>query len=103
MSNWYSSRHDGVLVVVRVTPNAGRDGIDGIASRADGSRVLKLRVSAPPDQGRANAATIALLAKALGLPRRLLTLRRGETARTKTVLVAAGLEEIASSLARLEA
>jgi uncharacterized protein YggU (UPF0235/DUF167 family) len=73
--------------VVRVTPNAGRDAIEGIELRDDGSAVLRLRVKAVPDKGKANAAVTALLAKALGLPKSAITVTHGETARLKTLSV----------------
>ncbi len=70
---------------LRVTPNAGRDAIEGYEKLADGTEVLRLRVAAVPDKGKANAAVIALLSKALGLPRSALRLVAGETARLKTI------------------
>lgn len=48
--------------------------------------MLRLRVKAVPDKGKANAAALALLSKALGLPASALTLISGDTARLKTVL-----------------
>lgn len=48
-----------------------------------GRPVLKLRVSAAAAEGAANAAVIALLAKALKLPKSAVTITRGETARVK--------------------
>lgn len=70
---------------LRVTPNAGRDAIEGFERLADGTEVLRIRVAAVPDKGKANTAVIALLAKALGLPRSALQLVAGETARLKTI------------------
>jgi len=70
---------------LRVTPNAGRDAIEGFEFLADGTQVLRLRVAAVPDKGKANAAVIAILAKALGLPKSALQLVAGETARLKTL------------------
>lgn len=67
---------DGMLRV-RVTPKASRDRIE-----ADGD-VLRVWVTAPPADGKANAAVRALLARALGVPKSALTLVRGETARDK--------------------
>ena len=49
--------------------------------------MLRVRVSAVPDKGRANAAVVALLAKALGVPKSAVTVVSGETARTKTLAV----------------
>lgn len=89
---------EGFLLSLRVTPNAGRDGIDGAEVRDDGSTVLRLRVKAVPDKGKANAAVIALLAKVLGVAKSSMTLVSGETARLKTVLV---VGDDAALLARL--
>lgn len=93
---------DGLILSLRVTPNAGRDAIEGAETRADGSQVLRLRVAAVPDKGKANAAVLALLARALGLPKSALSLLSGETSRTKTVLVtcdAAALAPLVEALA----
>lgn len=76
------------MLTLRVTPNAGRDRIEGVELRADGSAVLRVRVQAVPDKGKANAAVIALLGKALGVPKRSVSLVSGETARLKVVAVA---------------
>ena len=73
---------------LRVTPNAGRDVIEGFERLSDGTEVLRLRVAAVPDRGKANAAVVALLAKALHVPRSAITLVSGETARLKTVEIA---------------
>lgn len=73
---------------LRVTPNAGADRIDGTELRDDGTAVLRVRVTAVPDKGKANAAVIGMLAKALGVPKSALTLVSGDTARLKTIDVA---------------
>ena len=78
----------GLSLFLRVTPNAGRDGVDGVEMRDDGTAVLRVRVSAVPDKGKANAAVIALLAKLLGLPKSTFSLVNGETSRFKTVAIA---------------
>lgn len=76
-----------MLLKLRVTPNAGRDLIEGFERLADGTEVLRIRVAAVPDKGKANAAVIALLAKSLRLPKSALTITSGETARIKTVRI----------------
>lgn len=86
---------------LRVTPNAGRDAIDGAETRDDGSTVLRLRVAAVPDKGKANAAVIALLAKTLGIPKSSVTLVSGETARFKTVLIAGPTETVLAALSAM--
>lgn len=91
---------DGVRLTLRLQPAARRDGIDGVVELADGRRALKARVTAAPEDGRANAAALKLLAKAWGLPKRSLALVGGTTARTKSLHVAG---EPAALVARLEA
>ncbi len=86
-SSFFRPTPEGFLLFLRVTPNAGRDAIDGAETRDDGSTVLRLRVAAVPDKGKANAAVLALLARTLRLPKSALTLVSGETARIKTVRV----------------
>ena len=70
------------ILDVRVTPRASRD---EIAGWVDG--VLRLRVSAPPVEGKANAAVAKLLAGALGLPSRRVLVVRGARGRNKQVQV----------------
>jgi uncharacterized protein (TIGR00251 family) len=78
---------DGVRLLLRVTPGARRPGIGGTFALPDG-RALELRVAAPAVDGKANAAVIAALAEALGVPRRAVTIVGGATARLKRVHIA---------------
>ena len=89
-----------MTLYLRVTPNAGADRIDGTELRDDGSAVLRVRVRAVPDKGKANAAVIALLAKALGVPKSAMTLVSGDTARLKTMAIEG---DPAALAARIEA
>jgi uncharacterized protein (TIGR00251 family) len=84
----YRLSPQGLSLFIRVTPNAGRDGIDGVEIRDDGSAVLRIRVKAVPDKGKANAAVVALLAKTLGVPKSSLSVTSGETSRLKTIAMA---------------
>lgn len=81
-------------LAVRVTPRGGRDAVEGWMTDEAGRAVLKVRVAAAPADGSANAAVIALLAKALRRPRSSLRLVSGETARLKLIEVE-GLEPAA--------
>lgn len=49
--------------------------------------MLRVRVSAVPDKGKANAAVVALLAKALGVPKSAVSVVSGETGRMKTLAI----------------
>jgi len=75
------------LLSVRVTPRGGRDAVEGWTRDEAGRLVLKVRVAAAAADGQANAAVLALLAKALGRPKSALTLASGQTARVKRIRV----------------
>jgi hypothetical protein len=79
---------------VRVTPKGGRDAIDGWALDPAGRPYLKVRVSAAPADGEANAALMAFLAKALKRPKSAFSIVSGETARLKMIEIK-GLDETA--------
>lgn len=96
----YRLTADGLTLAVRVTPNAGSDRIEGIEVRADGQPVLRIRVAAVPDRGKANAAVIALLARTLGVPKGAVAVVAGETARLKTLRLSG---EPAALAARIDA
>jgi uncharacterized protein (TIGR00251 family) len=83
-------------ITVRVTPRSSRDAVE-----AGEGGVLSVRVTAPPDDGKANAAVCRVVADALGVPKSGVAVVRGHTARTKTLEVA-GLadDEVRRLLAR---
>ena len=67
---------------VRVIPRAGRD---EVAGERDG--VLLVRVTAPPEGGKANAATCKVIARALGIAPSRVTVARGAGSRQKSLRV----------------
>ena len=79
---------DGVRVAIRLTPRGRADRLLGIAHLSDGAAVLKVSVTAPPAEGRANDALLQLLAREWGVPRRDLAIVGGLKSRSKTVRVA---------------
>ncbi|MFI4933463.1 MAG: DUF167 family protein [Caulobacterales bacterium] len=72
-------------LTVRLTPRGGKDAVEGWMRDAEGRAVLKARVSAPPADGAANAALIALLAKALSCPKSAIRLTSGAQSRVKRI------------------
>jgi hypothetical protein len=80
----FSPTRDGVRIAVRVQPRARRNQVDGLAALPDGV-ALKVAVTAAPEDGKANAAVIALLAKAWDLPKSALTVVAGATDRRKII------------------
>jgi uncharacterized protein (TIGR00251 family) len=73
-------REGRARIGVRVQPRASRTEIAGLHGDA-----LKVRLSAPPVDGAANAALVELLAAALGVPRRSVRIVAGELSRSKIV------------------
>lgn len=87
MLNCVQRGADSICLHVRLIPNAAMDRIDGEDMLADGSHVLKVRVRAVPEKGRANKALIKYLAKKLHLAPSRLQLVKGATARKKTLQI----------------
>jgi len=91
---------DGVSVAVRLTPKAGADRVDGVAEDAAGAKVLKARVTAVPESGKANAALLKLLSKSWKLPKSALSVAGGAKDRNKVVHVAGDPAALYEHLAR---
>ncbi len=70
------------IIAVKVVPRASQSRVEGWQGD-----VLKVRLTAPPVEGKANAALVALLAKALGVRAGNVDIIGGETARTKRVRI----------------
>lgn len=91
----------GGLLYIRVTPKSARSEIGGLYTGADGRMSLQVKVRAQPEKGKANEASIELLADAFGLPKRAFTITAGETDRLKTVRIAGNPTAIGQTLASL--
>lgn len=87
-----------LLLSIKAVPGASRDAIGG----ALGER-LKIRVAAPPEGGKANEAICALLARALAVKPRQVTVELGRSSPEKTVRVAEWSSTVESAVERLRA
>ncbi|MFA6147480.1 MAG: DUF167 domain-containing protein [bacterium] len=78
------SRTDGprATVSVRVVPRSSKEGVAGFEEG-----VLRIRLNAPPVEGKANEALVRFLAKALGVPKSRISLVAGEKGRNKIVRI----------------
>jgi uncharacterized protein (TIGR00251 family) len=72
----------GTILDVRVVPRSSKNAIEGVA---DG--VLRVRLTAPPVDGAANAALIDLISRECGVPKSRVVLIAGERSRQKRVLL----------------
>jgi len=84
----------GLRLAVKLTPKASRNRVEGPAPEADGGTVLKVSVTAVPEDGKANAALVKLLAKEWKLAKSSLEIVGGATDRRKTLLITGGAEEL---------
>lgn len=89
---------DDLRLAVKLTPKASRNGLQGLAEEADGGAVLKVQVTAVPENGKANAALCKLLSKELKLPKSAITVLSGATDRRKTLSIDGDLVDVAARL-----
>jgi uncharacterized protein (TIGR00251 family) len=73
-----------LVLTLHVQPGARRTAVAGVHGGA-----LRIRLAAPPVEGKANAALLRYLAEAFGVPQRAVALVRGAASRHKTVRIAA--------------
>ena len=86
--SYLHTRPDGSLLLsLYVQPRSGCDAIVGLHGDA-----VKLRLNAPPVDGRANKAVIAFFAKSLKIPKSAVTIKSGRQSRMKKILLT-GVEE----------
>jgi uncharacterized protein (TIGR00251 family) len=79
VAGYYQWQGEKLLLHLRVQPRASRDEIVG----PHGDDALKIRITAPPVEGKANDHLIRFLAKAFGVPRSQVRLLGGDSSRTK--------------------
>lgn len=91
----------GLSLSVRLTPRADRDALGGVREAAPGRPCLGARVTAAPAGGAANAALIALLARALGVPKSAVRLVAGGASRLKTLEITGEPAALEATLAAL--
>ena len=80
--SFLTQQEDGVLILVKVVPNASRDELSEMISDR-----LKVRVKSPPEAGKANLAVCSLVAKMLGLSKHQVSITSGSNSPFKTVRV----------------
>lgn len=85
--DWFES--EGVIAV-HAYPKSRENRIDGMVESAAGKRWLKVRVTAPAEDGKANAALCRFLAKTLNLSPSSLSVISGETSRYKRIRIHVG-------------
>ena len=90
-----------LLLTIRLTPKSSRDALEAVETLSDGRAVLRARVRAVPEDGKANDALLRLVAKALDVPRRDIELASGATSRTKVLRITGADAALIARLAKL--
>ena len=84
----YQWQGETLILRILLQPRASRDEIVGVVDAAEGS-ALKVRITAPPVDGRANTHLIRFLARKFDLPASRVTLIAGQRGRHKRLALAA--------------
>lgn len=94
----FRTHKDGLSVDVRLTPKASSNKIEGITKNVENEPLLKARVTAVPENGKANDALLKLLAKAWSLSRTTLRITSGTKHRNKTIIIAGPRDTLESQM-----
>ena len=84
----------GCILAVHATPRASKNAIEGVEEDAASRLWLRVRVTTPPEDGKANKAIIKLLAKSWKIPPSCFTVISGDTARHKRIRIDVPYNEI---------
>ena len=84
--------NETILIPVHATPKAAKNAVGEFKCDASGKSELHVRVTAPPDGGKANKAVCETIAKAIGIPKSCVSIHRGETSRHKIVEITGGTD-----------
>lgn len=94
MSVWYRRNGDVLTLTLHIQPGAKRTEVAGLHGMA-----LKIRLAAPPVEGRANEALLKFIAESFGVPLRQVELKQGGQSRHKVVAITGSKVEPESLLA----
>jgi uncharacterized protein (TIGR00251 family) len=86
-ARYYCWRGPDLLLYCQLQPQAVRDEFVGVVCSDPHGERLKIRIKAPPLDGRANARLIAFLARQFGVVQRAVHIESGAAGRLKTVLI----------------
>ncbi|MBN8533631.1 MAG: DUF167 domain-containing protein [Rhizobiales bacterium] len=93
-----SAEGDATLLAIRLTPKGGKDALEPAKTLSDGRCVLAARVRAVPENGEANRALVALVARSLECPASAVQLVSGATSRLKILRVERAYQEVKARL-----
>lgn len=95
--SYFEAKDNALILNVRVVPRASKDAVQGIMGDA-----LKIRIQAPPVEGKANAYLIKFLSKQWKIPRSTIEILSGETGRSKRLRIENPPDELRAKLLTIE-
>ena len=99
---WLTRHGAGARASLKVTPRASSDDVRGIEVDGAGRQHLAVRVSAPPEAGKANAAVIRLLARRWRIPQGDLEVAQGAGARRKVLQIRGSPDALIARITAIE-
>ena len=93
MKNFFEVKNNKIFLKVHINPNSKKDEIVGIYNDS-----LKLKISSPPINGKANKALIKFLSKYLNIPKTKIKIEKGEKSKDKLIVIENKREEIVKKL-----
>ena len=94
---WLEDTGDYLILNIRVVPRASKDEISAVM----GGETLKIRIQAPPVEGKANTYLIRFLSKHWNIPRSNIEMLSGETGRNKRIRISRPTDGIRNELLSL--
>ena len=91
--SFFEEQKNCIILNVRVVPRASKDGIQGVLGDA-----LKVRIQAPPVEGKANTYLVKYLSKHWKIPRSSIEILSGETGRNKRLRISNPSDELRAAL-----
>ncbi|AIK96855.1 DUF167 domain-containing protein [Candidatus Odyssella acanthamoebae] len=84
---FYTVRDNEIFLSIRLTPKAAKNSILGVYEDARGAQMLKISVTAPAEDNKANTALVVFLAKKLKIAKSQLSIIQGATHRNKCIQI----------------
>ena len=94
----YSTTDSGIILSVKILPNASEKGIKGVVNSADGSDWLRITVVSIPEKGKANKELIKFLSKELDIAKSDIEIISGESNHFKKLLIKKTSPDIVNKL-----
>ena len=95
---WLEDKGDYLILNIRVAPRASKDELADVM----GGEALKIRIQAPPIEGKANACLVKFLSKQWNIPRSNIEILSGETGRNKRLSIFNPTDEMRKELLSLD-